>query len=70
VLPEPPSRAWWEWDSLVRGHTVSETIEYASWVSDYEDQQQTRRRALPSNVISPDGIEPRAIGFLRRLFNR
>ena len=72
-MEEPPSRAWWELDSyLSGGHTVSESIAYLDWCSDWTDEQQTRRRSsLPAGVISPD-IDPRerVRGLLRRIRGR
>jgi len=72
VVPEPPSRLWWELDAYINGHSPSETIAYLEWVSDWEDVQQTQqRRALPAGVVSPD-IDPRERlrGFLCRIRGR
>ena len=62
------SRTAWRIDGEMRGgHSVAETIAWASWTADFEDEQ-VQRRALPAGVISPD-IDPRerVRGFLRRL---
>jgi hypothetical protein len=56
---------------VYHGHSPSETIAYLDWVSDWEDVQQTQRRALPAGVVSPD-IDPRERlrGFLCRIRGR
>jgi hypothetical protein len=71
-MEEPPSRAWWELDSYLYGHTPAETIAYLDHCDDYADwQSQQRAKLLPAGVISPD-IDPRerVLGFLRRLRGR
>ena len=70
MLPEPLSRLEWLLDSYRRGHSVSETITYANWCADFEDERQARLGASPPGV-SPD-IErgERWFGFLRRLRGR
>jgi hypothetical protein len=53
-MERPPSPTWWLLDGLTNGgHTVGETLAYASWQADYEDEQ-TAVRALPMAVISPE----------------
>jgi hypothetical protein len=70
-VKEPPSRAWWELDAHINGHSPSETIAYLDWCADYEDERsQSRQRPLPMGVISPDGIEPRWLTTVRRWFGR
>ena len=69
-MEEPPSATWWTLDSLQHGHTVAETLAYADWVSDFEEEQQTRRRDLPPNVILAGDCEPRWLTRLRARFGR
>ncbi len=55
----PPSRDEWLIDCEMRGgHAPAETIVWASWTADYEDEQEEWRRALPPGVILAD-CEPR-----------
>jgi hypothetical protein len=68
-MDAPPSRTEWALEGELRGHTPAETIAYLDWVSDWTDQQQERRRSLPAGFV-PGDQEPRAIGFLRRVFRR
>jgi hypothetical protein len=49
---------------------VAETVAYLDYCADYEDERsQSRQRALPMGVISPD-IEPRWVTRLRGWFGR
>jgi hypothetical protein len=66
----PPSRAQWRIDGEIRnGHSVAETLEWASWVGDYEDELQGRWRSVPEGFVLAD-CEPRLVTRLRRLFGR
>jgi hypothetical protein len=70
VKPPPTRTAWVLEGELHGGHSVPETLSYLSQVADYEDQQ-VQRRALPVGVcLAGDGVEPRWLGRLRRLFGR
>jgi hypothetical protein len=64
------SREAFRIDSEMRGHTPAEVIRYLSDSADWEDKQLRRQRVLPMGVISPDGVEPRWLGRLRRLTGR
>ena len=64
-LEEPPSRTAWYVDAeLNGGHTVSETLAYLAWASDYEDELAQRRREPAGFVSGGQG------GLLGRLFRR
>jgi hypothetical protein len=66
----PPTRTAWRIDGEMRGgHTPAETLAWASWVGDYEDERQDRWRSLPPGFVLAD-CEPRLITRLRRLFGR
>ena len=57
----------WRVDGELRdGHTVQETLSFVGALQDVEDE----RPPLPMGVISPDGVEPRWLGRLRRIFGR
>ena len=62
--------SWRVHAEIVGGHLPSQTIQLVSELQDIADVQQSRQRVLPSNVISPDGVEPRWLGRLRRLTGR
>jgi hypothetical protein len=69
MKPAPPSRTEWALDAeLNGGHSVAETIAWASWVADFEDEQ-VQRRALPVGFV-PAECEPRLVTRLRRIFGR
>jgi hypothetical protein len=69
-MDAPPSRLEWALEGELRGHTVQETLAYADWVSDYDDEL-ARQHELPVGVVlAGDGAEPRWLGRLRRLFGR
>jgi hypothetical protein len=68
-MDAPPTRDEWLIVCQMRGgHTTAETIAWASWVADYEDEQ-LQRRALPVGVILAD-CEPRWLTRLRAWFGR
>jgi hypothetical protein len=70
MLPRPPTPAEWLLDGLDRGgHSVSETLQFASWAMDYADEQATLR-AMPADVIAGFRVEPRLVTRLRRWFGR
>jgi hypothetical protein len=57
----------WRVDGELRGgHTVEETLSFIDALQDVEDE----RSPLPMGVISPDGVEPRWLGRLRRWTGR
>ena len=63
----PPSPTAWRIDGELRGgHSIAETLLWAAWVGDYEDEQNARR-ALPVGVISVD-CEPKWLSKLRGWF--
>ena len=69
-MDAPPSRDEWFIDCEMRGgHTPAETIAWASWTADYEDEQ-VQRRALPAYVILAEAAEPRWVSRLRGLLGR
>lgn len=58
--------ASWRADGELNGHTVQQTLSFIGELMDVEDE----RPPLPMGVISPDGIEPRWLGRLRRWTGR
>ena len=57
----------WRVDGELRGgHTVEETLGFVAALQGLEDE----RPPLPMGVISPDGVEPRWLGRLRRWTGR
>ena len=69
-MKAPPTREQWLIDGEMRGgHMPAETLAWASWVGDYEDELQDRYRSLPPGFISPD-CEPKWRTRLGRLFGR
>ena len=64
----PPSREQWAIEGEMLGHSVAETLDYLSRCADWEDAQ-AQLRSMPIGFALADA-EPRAVGFLRRLFGR
>lgn len=56
----------WRLDGEFNPHSVQETLSFVAALQDLEDE----RPPLPMGVISPDGVEPRWLSRLRRLFGR
>jgi hypothetical protein len=56
-------------DGELNGHTVAQSIAFVAELQDVADEQQSRQRALPAGVISPD-LEPRRLTTVRRWFGR
>jgi hypothetical protein len=70
MLPKPPSSTEWLLDGLQRGgHSVAETIAFAAWHGDYDDEQATLR-VMPADVILAGPVESRFVTRLRRWFGR
>jgi hypothetical protein len=64
------SRAAWLIDSELHGHTTEQVIRYLSDCADADDEQ-ARQYALPVGVcLAGDGVEPRWLNRVRRLFGR
>jgi hypothetical protein len=67
-MDEPPSRTEWALEGELRGHSVAETLAWASATADWEDKQ-VQRRALLAYVILAD-CEPKWRTTLARWFGR
>ena len=69
MLPKPPSYTEWLLDGLERGgHSVDETLQYARWVGEFEDQRLQQRHQ--PQFVSPASAEPRIVTRLRRWLGR
>ena len=56
-MDAPPSRTRWALEGELRGRSPLETILWASWTADYEDEVAARR-SLPVGAVLADA-EPR-----------
>jgi hypothetical protein len=65
-LTHADALASWRADGELHGHTVQQTLSFVNALQDVDDE----RSPLPMGLISPDGIEPRWLGRLRRIFGR
>ena len=60
--------AWRVDGELAGGHSVEQTLAWASWTGDVEDEH-VQRHAPPVGVVSPD-LEPWWLTRLRARFGR
>jgi hypothetical protein len=66
----PPTPVQWRIDSEMRGgHSVAEVLAWASWVGDWEDEQQDRRRVLSEGFALAE-VEPKWLTKVRSWFGR
>jgi hypothetical protein len=49
-VDRPPSATQWRLESELVGHSEAETVAWASWVGDFEDER-AQHRALPATAI-------------------
>jgi hypothetical protein len=60
--------AWRVHGELAGGHSPQQTLGFVGALMDLEDDE--RSRPLPDGVVSPDGVEPKWLGRLRRWTGR